>query len=190
MIATSPLRDRAAGRLARAALALALLVVVAAGCGSSETLPTPSPRTGGGDGSPASGSPAVSVADPLAAFEGRLRDATTREGALVRALAAASAGDPAKMRLAVTQMREWIHAEQAWLTAAPVQECFAAAVVKYEAAVAAMTKAADGFAATATGSPTPSDEAVGAAAGQSLQDAARALADTAVLAKDARPNCR
>jgi hypothetical protein len=87
-------------------------------------------------------------------------------------------------------MHEWIDGERTWLTAHPAAPCFATAGAKYREAIDAMSAAADAFAATATGSPIPSGDPVGAAAGQALQDAARALADTAVLATTARPNCR
>ena len=168
---------------------LVLTAAFVAGCDA--TGPTSGPAT---PSTPPTASrttdPAVGLADPLAAFEGRLRDATTREGGLVRALAAASGGGPSEMRLAVTRMHEWIDGERTWLTAHPAAPCFAAAVAKYREAVDAMSTAADLFAATVTGPATRSGDPIGAAAGQALQDAARALADTAVLATTARPNCR
>lgn len=170
-----------------AILGLALAAAVVAGCGSSVAPSTSSLPDSVGSSSPL---PTPELADPLAAFEGRLRDATTREGQLVRALAAASAGGPSQMRLAVIQMRQWIDAERTWLGAHPGAPCFATAVAAYQAAIDAMTRAADGFAATASRSPTPSGDPDGAAAGQALQDAARALTDSAVFAKNARSSCR
>jgi hypothetical protein len=177
--------------LRRLALGLALAIGVAtvAGCGTGD--PTPAPQ--GGSGPVASGAIVTgsnsTLDDALSAFEGRLRDATLREGLIVRALSAASAGSAADMTAAVAQMRDWVERERAWLTGHPALACFAAAAAKYQAALDAMTTSADQFPAT-VGASASARAAAGAAAGTSLQDAARALADAAVLAKTARTTCR
>jgi hypothetical protein len=165
------------------------LTVGSAGCGTTEPLPSSPPGTGA-----AESALATSVgSDPLALFEGELREATTREGALVRALADAQDSAP-KLRLAVGQMRAWVDAERAWLADHPIEPCFDAAGTKFEAALDSMTASADAFEALASASVAPSDDvsapSLGSAAGQSLQDAARALADAAGLAKVARTECR
>ncbi len=134
------------------------------------------------------------TSDPLAVFEGRLRDATMREGALVRTIAAASAGNRADLRLAVLQMRQWVDGERAWLKDHPVQPCYDAAGTKFEAALDSIAASADGFSGVADASFAPSDEvslqSAGTAGASALQDAARALVDAAALAKTARTSCR
>lgn len=173
----------------RSVVLAVLLAIVASGCGPSEAGPSSST-----DGDPAATAIArasgAAQGDPLSAFEGRLRDATTAQGIIVRALAAASAGSTAQVDAAVGQMRTWVAAEQAWLKAHPAQTCFAAAATRYSAAVEAMATSAGQFEAAAHASPAASDDAAGAAAAQSLQDASRALLDAAALAKTSRPNCR
>ncbi len=169
---------------------LGVVVVIAllvGGCGTSDPLPS------GGAGSPAvdGPSPTLGLTSRLAEFEGRLREATAAEGTLVQKLAAASVGTAADMRRAVAQMRDWVASQRAWLADHPAEPCYDAAATKLEAALAAMTSAADQSAAiSSVASPGPSDDAAGAAAAQSLQDAAQALVDAAALAKTDRPNCR
>lgn len=170
------------------ALALAILVLMAAGCGSAVVTPVPAGSGPAGSGAIVTGSGDV-PGDPLSAFEGRLRDATLRQGLIVRALAAASAGSSSAMTTAVAQMRDWVSREQTWLTAHPALACFAAAAARYQDALDSMTISADAFAATIGASASAADVA-GTTAGASLQDAARALAETATLAKTARTSCR
>ncbi len=182
-------RPLPAVRVRRFAFTLALAGVLVAGCGSTESPPASATPVQLDTFEP-SAAATTALADSLAAFEGHLRDATGREGELVRALAAASTGDPARMRSAIAQMHTWIDGEQAWLAAHAPLACFAAADAKFREVVASMTSAAEGFTALVAHSPGPSDDATGAAAGRALQDAARALADTATLAKTARTSCR
>jgi hypothetical protein len=186
-----PLPARPSRRqLLTGASGLALAVVVATACGSTEPLPSAT-RVPASDGP---GAATSGTSDPLAAFEARLRDATAREGQLVRAIADASDAGAPEIRLAVGQMRDWVEAERAWLAEHPVEPCFDAAGTKFEAALDAMAAAADGFEGLVEVSVPPSDDvtrpSMGAAAAQALQDAARALEDAAGLAKVARTECR
>ena len=186
-----------ARRMVTALAAAALL----AGCAGTATStdpagPLPStPVTGSAESPSADRSPVTpaGVVDPLAEFEARLRDATAREGALVRALATASPGSAADLRLVVGQMRSWVGGERAWLTAHPAATCYALAATRFDVALGAMMASADTFAAMASGWPGPSgrsDDPGGTAAAQALQNVARALNDAAILAKVARPDCR
>jgi hypothetical protein len=125
---------------------------------------------------------------------GRLRDATAREGQLVRTIAAASVGTPAEMRLAVAQMNRWVDDERAWLAAHPVEPCYESAGKTFQAAIDAVSTSAFWFAAIADASPPssndPSIQSAGEKAGRALQDAGRGLVDAAGLAKMARTSCR
>ena len=168
---------------------LLALALVAVGCGADSPVSVSPSVVRLDDPSAAAASP-----DALAGFEARLRDATTREGGLVRAVAGASAD--ADMRDAVAQMRHWVDGERTWLADHPADPCFDAAATKFQAALDAMTASADEFEALMEVAATiaPSDDvtvpSMGALAGQSLQDAAQALADAAALAKTARTSCR
>ena len=123
-------------------------------------------------------------------FEGRVREATAREGAMVRAVAGATAGGPADLRLAAAQMRTWVRAERDWLTAHPPDGCYQDAAEAFTTAIDGIETAAellDGLAAT---SPRPSDDTTGQQAAEQLSAATAALAHAADLAKAARTACR
>jgi hypothetical protein len=179
-------------RPARIAGLALLLPLILGACGSTTPLLHGS-SAAGGESDP-SQSATTGLTSQLAEFEGRLRDATAREGALVRAIASASAGARAQMRLAVAQMNRWVEDERAWLAAHPVEPCYETAGKTFETAVDAISTSAFWFAAIANASPAPSDDpsiqSAGTKAGQSLQDAARALLDAAAQAKVARTTCR
>jgi len=170
----------------RRVLFAVLLAIAASACGTDQPATPPASIA-----RPDNASAGPALGDSLAEFEGRLRDATTREGALVRVVAAASAGSRRDLGLAVIQLRRWVDDERAWLSGHPPLPCYDAAATKFEAALDAMTAAADGFARVAGASAGPSDDAAtgsaGAAGATGLQDAARALLDAAALAKTARP---
>ena len=174
-------------RTARATAALLLTLAVGA-CGT--TIPSSAP--GSLDASRQPTNPGGSTST-LPEFEGRLRDATAREGQLVRSVAAASGGSAADLRLAVLQMRQWVDGEREWLAQHPPAACYAEAAAKYQAALVAMGAAADGFAGIADASVAPSDDvsipSAGTAAANALQATAQALLDAAALAKVARPGC-
>jgi hypothetical protein len=178
---------------ARFPATLAILIgLLGAACGATEPLPSAGP---GSDQPAAATSPSADSPARLglSAFEARVRDATGREGQLVRALAAASAGTAAEMRLAVGQMRQWADGETAWLAAHPADACYDAAATKFQAAIDAMTSSADWFSGMVDASLAPSDDvsrgSMGTEAGNDLQDATQALADAAALAKAARASC-
>lgn len=182
----------AAGRSTALRLILAgALALVLGACGSTEPLTSASPIGAAPDESALR---TAAVTDPLAEFEGRLRDATASEGRLVQSLASASAGSAADMRLAVTQMRDWVDDQRAWLAAHPADPCYDAAATKFEAAIDAIAASADWFESTVEASLAPSDDvsrsSAGTEAANSLQDASRALLDAAGLAKVARQDCR
>jgi hypothetical protein len=135
---------------------------------------------------PGSASASVNLPD----FEGRVRDATAREGALIRAVAGESAGGPAELRLAAGQLQAWVRAERDWLTAHPPDGCYQDAAGAFTTAVDGIQTAAellDGLAAT---SPRPSDDTTGQQAAEQLSAATAALAHAADLAKAARTACR
>ena len=171
----------------------ALLAVVLAACGATEPLPsaTPSPPPDA-SGAPG-GSSGPGGTSGLSDFEARLRDATAREGQVVRAVAGASAGSTADLRLAIGQMRDWVAGERAWLGEHPADPCYDAAATKLRAALDAMEGSAGWLEGTVTASLAPSDDvsrsSMGTEAGNDLQDAGQALIDAAALAKAARTAC-
>jgi hypothetical protein len=173
--------------------ALIALALAAAACGATEPLPSSTPAVPVDASSSAGGSPAAAGTSGLSDFEARLRDATAREGQLVRAVAAASAGSAADRRLAIGQMRDWADGERTWLTDHPADPCYDAAATKFRAALDSMKSSADWLEGTLTASLAPSDDvsmsSMGTEAGNDLQDAGQALIDAAALAKAARTAC-
>jgi hypothetical protein len=176
-------------RARRAISVLLLLALAAAGCGTDQPLPSRTPVAGGVDDS----APPSATAARLAEFEAHLRDATTREGTLARAVAAASSESVADVRLAVGQLSDWAVGERAWLTDHPADPCFDAAASKLEAAIDSIATTAAWLEASVDATVAPSDDvsipSARTEAVNALQDAARALTDAAALAKTARPNC-
>jgi predicted small secreted protein len=172
--------------------ATVLLAGVLAACGATEPLPSATRSFPPEVSSPPGGSPAGNGSG-LSDFEARLRDATAREGQLVRAVAAASAGSPADLRLVIGQMRDWAAGERAWLGDHPADPCYDAAATKLRAALDAMVSSAGWLEGTVTASLAPSDDvsmnSMGTEAGNDLQDAGQALIDAAALAKAARTAC-
>jgi hypothetical protein len=133
-----------------------------------------------------SGSSSVNLPD----FEGRVREATAREGALVRSLASATAGGAADLGLVVGQMQAWVRAERDWLATHPPDHCYEAAADAFTTAIDGIETAAELFDALVASSPQPSDETTGPQAAEQLSAATSALAQAAELAKAARPACR
>jgi hypothetical protein len=172
---------------------LVVAAVILAACGATEPLPSPA-ASSTSDGSPAVGdSPDAVASSGLSEFEAHLRDATAREGQLVRALASASAGSAAELRLAISQMRAWATSERAWLTDHPADPCYDAAATKVLAAIDSIESSAGWFEGVIDASLAPSDDvsrgSMGTEAGNDLQDAGQALIDAAALAKAARTGC-
>ena len=176
-------------RTARTAVLALLLTLALGACGST----TPSASTAPGGVVDSSPSATAGLTSSLPDFEGRLRDATAREGVLVRTIAAASARSSAEVLVAVAQMNRWVDGERAWLAAHPVQACYQTAGKTFQAAIDAISTSAFWFATIAAASPAPSDDPsnqlAGEKAGRSLQAAARDLVDAAAQAKVARTAC-
>ena len=171
-------------------LVAAALSVAVGGCGTAEPSPSRTPFVEPSDGA----GPTPTLTSGLALFEGHLRDASSRQGLIVRSLAAATAtGEAADLRLAVGQMRAWVEDERGWLRDNRSQPCFEHAVVRYMAALDAMDRSADEFLAMAEATVAPSDNvarpSIGAAVA-ALQDVGRALLDAEAMARTSRPNCR
>ena len=184
-------RSSRSGIPAALALLIGLLVVA---CGSTEPLPSSTPRSEPAPAASSSGAPGETGARAaLSEFEGHVRDATTREGQLVRALATASTGSAAEMRLAIGQIRQWVDGEKAWLAAHPADACYDSAATKLSAAIEAMASSAGWLTGMVDASLAPSDDvsrgSMGTEAGNDLQDATQALTDAAALAKAARAGC-
>jgi hypothetical protein len=133
--------------------------------------------------------PAGSSSVNLPDFEGRVREATAREGALVRAMASATAGGPADLRLVVGQMQAWVRAARDWLATHPPDGCYLAAADAFMTAIDGIETAAELFEALAAASPQPSDDTTGPQAAEQLSAATSPLAQAAKLAKAARPAC-
>ena len=174
-------------------LVLSTVVVIGgltAACGSTEPLPTaPPPATAPAAASASAGAARSGLSD----FEAHVRDATAREGQLVRDLGAASAGSAADLRLVIGRMREWADAERTWLAAHPADPCYDAAATKLQSAIDSMTTSADWFSGMIEASLAPSDDvsrgSMGTEAANDLGDATQALIDAAALAKAARASC-
>lgn len=175
--------------IALTALLPALACVLVA-CGSPALAPSRPAITL----APAVSGSAAANGPGLPAFEARLRQATTEEGGLVRAIGAASAGSAADMRLALGPVRTWVDDQRAWLAANPGELCYDPAATQFGVAIEAMAGAADAFEAEAGAKVAPSDDVTRpsalSSAVQLLQDTARALAEAQRLAVIARPNCR
>src|SRR5690242_3670961 len=172
---------------------LIALALVAGACGATEPLPSPTPAAPAGASVTTGDSPAPGATSALSGFEAHLRDATAREGLLVRALAGASAGSAGELRLAIGQMHAWAATERTWLTDHPADPCFDAAATKLRAALDAIDSSATWFEGTIEASLAPSDDvsrsSMGTEAANDLGDAGQALIDAAALAKAARTAC-
>ena len=173
-------------RTARTARLALLLTVVVGACGSTAPSGAASVAPIGQPSGPASASAGVNLPD----FEGRVREATAREGALVRAVATATAGSPADLRLAAGQMRAWVRAERDWLAAHPPDGCYQIAAEAFTTAIDGIETAAGLFDGLAAASPQATDDTTGRQAAEQVAAATSALAQAAELAKAARPGCR
>jgi hypothetical protein len=171
----------------------ALIAAAAAACGSTEPLPSGVPNAASGQ-PPLASTSGTTTTSGLSDFEARVRDATAREGALVRDLGTASAGSAADLRLVLEKMRQWAEGERTWLAQHPPDPCYDAAATKLQAAAEAISSSAAWFSGMIAASISPSDDvsrgSMGTEAANDLQDATQALADAAALAKTARAACR
>ena len=155
------------------AIAILLLAALVVGCGVA---PTPSP-------SPTAISVQPEPNPALVAFEGHVAEAITREGQLIRQLAAASAGTNTELRIAASQLVDWAVVEFAWLDANPAESCFAEAADAYRDGI-------DEIAAAGTAFKAGPGEADLQAAGARLASGTESLEQAATLARSARVACR
>ena len=160
------------------AVAIALISIV--GCG---TTPSPVPAT-------ASTVPVQAPPNPLLVeFEGHVADAITRQGKLVRDLAAASTGSSGQLGLVARQLDQFAADELAWLDDHDGDPCYAEAIAAFTNGLNSIRRSAQLFSDLATASSPPSDTA-GQAAGQALSAGTSSLGQAATLAKSARAACR
>jgi hypothetical protein len=163
-------------------LAIAVVSAMAIGCGPAPTPIQTSP--------PPTQSPVQAAPNPnLVEFETRLRDATSREGQLVRALAAASTGSNDQLGLAARELGDWAAGEQTWLTDHPADACYEDAWQTYASGVDDFLTAASDFGALAEAASPPTD-AEGQAAAGALSSGADSVNAAADLANQARAGCR
>jgi hypothetical protein len=162
----------------KAMQALLLMVALVVGCASPAPSPSPSPTSVQPEPNPA-----------LVAFETHVAEAITREGQLVRQLAAASAGTNTDLRIVAGLVMTWAADETAWLDDNPAEPCFAEAANAYAAGISDISSSAAAF--TALGeAPSPPSDAEAQAAGARLASGTKSLEQAAALAKSARAGCR
>jgi hypothetical protein len=160
------------------AVAIAILSIV--GCG---TTPSPVPAT------TSAVAPQAAPNPQLVEFEGRVAEAITRQGQLVRDLAAASTGSSGQLGLAARQMDQFAADELAWLDNHDGDPCYADATAAFTEGLNSIRRSAQLLSDLATASPAPEDT-VGQAAGQALSEGTSSLGQAATLAKSARAACR
>jgi hypothetical protein len=164
----------------RPLVAVAIVLLSIVGCG---TTPSPVPAT-------ASAVPVQASPNPLLVeFEGHVAGAITRQGQLVRDLAAASTGSPGQLRLVARQLEQFAADELAWLEDHAGDPCYADAIATFTEGLNSIRRSAQLFSDLATASAPPSETA-GQAAGQALSEGTSSLGQAATLAKSARAACR
>jgi hypothetical protein len=164
-------------------LILAAVATIAVACGAN---PSPAPTEPPPTQSPVQASPNPNLVD----FETHLRDATPREGQLIRALSAAAAtGSNAQLGLAARELSEWAAAEETWLTDHPADACYEDAWQTYASGVDDLTTAAAAFTELAA-APSPPTDAEGQAAAAPLATGGDSINAAADLANQARAQCR
>jgi hypothetical protein len=169
--------------LLRAMLATVAIVAATSACASPAPSPAPVSEP------PPSRSPVQASPNPnLVAFTTHIREATTREGQLVRDIAAAQQGSADQQRLAARGLTAWAADEQAWLDDNIADSCYEAAWQSWQAGVGDIAKAAAGL-ASIVDVAVPSAGA-GEAAGAQLASGGKALEAAADLAGQARAACR
>jgi len=169
------------------ALPVVVLVVLCVGSAACGAAPTPAPPTA----PPPTRSPVQASPNPnLVAFEQRLRDASSREGQLVRSLsAAAGSGSNAQLELAARQLAAWAIDEQAWLEDNVADTCYEDAWQTYASALDDIGAAATQFRELA-GKPSPPSNEQAESAVQRLGDGGGSMQAAADLATKARAACR
>jgi hypothetical protein len=162
------------------AIAVAIAVAACAMPAPSAAPPTEPPATQ----APVQASPNQN----LVAFTTHIREATSREGQIVRDLAAAQTGSKSQLRLVAHQLATWASDEQAWLEANIADSCYEPAWQSWSDGVTAIAAAATGF-TTLADVALPSPE-TGQAAASKLAQGGDALKAAADLADQARAACR
>jgi hypothetical protein len=166
----------------RLAPIVAFAAVVAACAGRAPTqAPTEAPPTQ----SPVQASPNPN----LVAFETHVRESTTKEGQLIRDLAAAQTGSQDQQRLAARSLVAWAADEQTWLDANIADSCYEPAWQSWKSGVSDISTAADSLRALAEAA-SPGTDAQGQAAGTKLASGGNSLKAAADLANQARAACR
>ena len=169
-------------RLAPIVALVAFAAVLAACAGPAPTqAPTEAPPTQ----SPVQASPNPN----LVAFETHVRESTTKEGQLIRDLAAAQTGSQDQQRLAARSLVAWAADEQTWLDANIADSCYEPAWQSWKSGISDISTAADSLRALAEAA-SPGTDAQGQAAGAKLASGGDSLKAAADLATQARAPCR
>lgn len=164
----------------RPLVAVAIAILSIGGCG---TTPSPVPAS-------ASAVPVQAPPNPqLVEFEGHVAQAITRQGQLVRDLAAASTGSSGQLGLVARQLDQFAVDELAWLHEHVGDSCYQEAMTAYAEGLNLIREAAGSFSELAA-APSPPSVEEGQLAGQSLANGTASLGQAATLAKSARAACR
>jgi len=183
---TAPLGDRPLfpRRLAPIVALVAFVMFAAVVAACAARAPTPNPTE------PPTQRPVQASPNPnLVTFETHIREATTREGQLIRDLAAAQTGSQDQQRLAARSLVAWAADEQTWLDANIADSCYEPAWQSWKSGVSDISTAADSLRALAEAA-SPGTDAQGQAAGAKLASGGDALKTAADLATQARAACR
>jgi hypothetical protein len=124
----------------------------------------------------------------LVEFESHLREATARQGQLVRELSTATTGSAQQLAQAARHLTDWTAAEQLWLQAHPADACFEGAWQTYASSVDDMATAAAAIDELAAAAASPSASA-GEVAGALLANGTETMKLAADLAYQARAAC-
>ena len=138
---------------------------------------------------PQSVAPVQSSPNPgLVELEGRMTDAATELGSIVRALGEASAGSNQELGLAAGRLAALAEDEADWVDAHEADPCYEAVASAYEDAVDTLAATASAFRALARAlSPT---DAEGQAAGTLLSEGSEVIEAARAAALEARAACR
>lgn len=152
-------------------------------CGSPPSTPEPT-------ASPTTPAPVQASPNPnLVEFETHLREATSRENQLIRALAAVQNGPNDRLALAARQLAAWASDEATWLEDHDADTCYEEAWQTFASAVDDVSTAASVLATLASHASPPTGSE-GQEAGAALGDAGDSLNAAADLANQARAACR
>ena len=165
-------------------LALTVACLMAVACGSAPIGPPTTPPA-----TPTSRPVQASPNPNLVEFTTHLREATSREGQLVRALAAASTASNDRLALAARELAAWAADERTWLEDHEADTCYEDAWQAYRNGVDDIEAAAAAF-LTLASRASPPTESEGQAAAAGLSSGGQALNAATDLANQARAACR